>query len=185
MLATIFSPLSKEIKRCIIGTFYLATPQQATASHFLPVSRPRVWGTSLDRDSYTSASCSFSYSSCAQCSEMIKGNVVRHPHAGKRFSVSHKITCQTKNMSCIYWCVFVACFTWGKTVRKLKIRVLDHEGNICNKDERVPSARHLITPDICSLKFEGAEVVSVTSIFFFTIIKTFVYFWIVGYSLYL
>ena len=72
-----------------------------------------------------------------------------------------RITCKTKYVVYLLKCPCGFCYV-GKTKRELKTRIIEHKSNIRNKDEKSPVARHFnnIKHDICTLRFQGIEVVN-------------------------
>ena len=98
---------------------------------------------------------------CVHCNAMIRGGEFLHPQSGRKLKVRGTISCKTKFVVYMLKCPCGLCYV-GKTKRELKVRIGEHKSNIRNHDEKSPVARHFNEKGhtVCSLRFQGIEVVS-------------------------
>ena len=174
VLSTTFSPICNDIKKIVQKYWYILSTDPAIGHVF---NSPPIFAHKRApnlRDSLVKADCyvppkhflsdppagNFPCSGCFQCNAMIKGDIVLHPHTGKKISIKSRITCKTKFVVYLLKCPCGVCYV-GCTTRELKIRIGEHKSNIRNKDEKSPVARHFNAAghDVCSLRFQGIECV--------------------------
>ena len=174
VMSTTFSPISPSIRQIIKKHWHILSsdPEVGNAFDIPPIfanKRANNLSDKLIKNDISKKpqhflanlpSGNFPCKGCTNCNAMITGDSVIHPHTGKKIKVKGRISCKTKYVVYLLKCPCGFCYV-GKTKRELKTRIIEHKSNIRNKDEKSPVARHFnnIKHDICTLRFQGIEVV--------------------------
>ena len=175
IMSTTFSPISQSIKQIIMKHWHILSsdPEIGNAFPIPPIFAKKRANNLSDKLIKNDISIkplhflstlppgNFPCKGCINCNAMITGDTIIHPHTGKKIKVKGRITCKTKYVVYLLKCPCGFCYV-GKTKRELKTRIIEHKSNIRNKDEKSPVARHFnnIKHDICTLRFQGIEVVN-------------------------
>ncbi|CAJ0936653.1 unnamed protein product [Ranitomeya imitator] len=99
---------------------------------------------------------------CNQCSNVVKGNVIYHPHSGKKYYIKDFSTCNKTFAVYLIKCPFGHLYI-GETTQAIKDRVSKHKSTIRCKNVLLPIPHHFITAvhQVSQLKFQVIEHVSV------------------------
>lgn len=174
VFTTTYSPISKKVKNIIMKHWHIFEADVSMKSLF---SQPPLFSYSRAsnlRDRMvkadigikqrmqtflgTPAKGCFPCLGCPHCNNLIKGNVINHPHSGKQFFITEYLTCMSSWVVYLIKCPCGLLYI-GETSREIKIRIGEHKSAIRTNNKKSSVARHFASAQhtIAQLKFQVIE----------------------------
>ncbi|CAJ0945223.1 unnamed protein product [Ranitomeya imitator] len=78
---------------------------------------------------------------CNQCSNVLKGDTIYHPHTGRQYNIDNFFTCNSNFVVCLIKCPCGLLYV-GETTQAIKDRILKHKSTIRCKNLLLPIPHH-------------------------------------------